>query len=193
MRFYPSPLDALVKRMHPDQSSHPADRASAWNEWVLAGGPAPVLAFIRHKNYTAADDEEILQETLIIAFVKMERGQYEDRDLPFTAFLKKIAWYKIMEASRQGAHQVSLDVIEEVVPSDTDEHEAPDLWQEHRTMRAAMGKLPPRRSCVMLMYKNGYHTGEIARMLQISEDLVRKEKSLGLRQLRETFVLACAS
>jgi len=33
--------------------------------------------------------EEILQDTLIIAYVKVERGQYQDRNLPFTAFLKK--------------------------------------------------------------------------------------------------------
>jgi DNA-directed RNA polymerase specialized sigma24 family protein len=36
----------------------------------------------------------------------------------------------------------------------------------------------------MLMYENGYSTAEIADQLGIREDLVRKEKSLGLRELR---------
>ena len=130
------------------------------------------------------DDEEILQETLIIAYVKVERGEYQDRNLPFTAFLKKIAWYKIMEASRKYKGQVPLEEFYEVLAEESEAHERVDQWKEHEALYRALQALPPRRARVMFLYEEGYTTAEIAQQLEIKEELVRKEKSLGLRQLR---------
>lgn len=177
-------VQPLVQRLLPSTNSDGADRARAWNEWLLAGGYEPVLKFIRWSNGTNTEDEEILQETLIIAFVKVERGHYQDRNLPFTAFLKKIAWYKIMEASRKEAGMIPLDDLYEVVSEDHHEHERVEYWKEHEVLESALSHLPPRRSHIMLMYENGFSTAEIADQLGIREDLVRKEKSLGLRELR---------
>jgi len=184
----------LVQRLLPMSNPDAADRARAWNEWLSAGGYEPVLKFIRWSNGTTADDEEILQETLIIAYVKVERGLYEDRNLPFTAFLKKIAWYKIMEASRRDAGIVPLDDLYEVIAEDHHDHERVEFWKEHELLQSALAQLPPRRSRIMLLYEYGYSTAEIAEQLNIREDLVRKEKSLGLRQLRnDPAVAAIAS
>ena len=184
----------LVQRLLPSQNPDRADRARAWNEWLSAGGYEPVLKFIRWSNGTATDDEEILQETLIIAYVKVERGQYQDRNLPFTAFLKKIAWYKIMEASRKDVGLIPLDDLYEFVAEDRHEHERVDYWKEYELLESALAHLPPRRCRIMLLYENGYSTAEIAEQLGIREDLVRKEKSLGLRQLRsDPAVAAIAS
>ena len=177
-------VQLLTQHLLPSVTPSPADRASAWNEWLTSGGDEPVLKFIRWSNGTNTDDEEILQETLIIAYVKVERGQYQDRNLPFTAFLKKIAWYKIMEASRKEAGLIPLDDLYEVVSEDHHEHERVEFWKEHESLQAALAQLPPRRSRIMLLYEYGYSTSEIAEQLDIREDLVRKEKSLGLRQLR---------
>ncbi|MBE2184319.1 MAG: RNA polymerase sigma factor [Anaerolineae bacterium] len=194
MRSDYAEIEKVVKRLLPVNNADAADRHLAWSEWILQGGHEPVLRFIRFKNGTRADDEEILQETLILGYQKVEAGQYEDRNLPFTAFLKKIAWYKIMEASRQGAHEVSFENFIDL-PSDehTHEHEQAEFWKEYESLRAAMGELPTRRATIVSMYEHGYSTGEIAKMLNIREDLVRKEKSLGLRQLREHMPLAQAS
>jgi RNA polymerase sigma factor (sigma-70 family) len=177
-------LQLLVQRLLPSVNPDVEDRSRAWNEWLSSGGYEPVLKFIRWSNGTNTDDEEILQETLIVAYVKVERGQYQDRNLPFTAFLKKIAWYKIMEASRKEAGFIPLDDMYEIVAEDHHEHECVDYWKEHESLQTALSHLPPRRSHIMLMYENGYSTAEIADQLDIREDLVRKEKSLGLRQLR---------
>lgn len=174
------PVQRLLPSVNPDIS----DRSQAWNEWFSSGGFEPVLKFIRWSNGTNTDDEEILQETLIIAYVKVERGQYQDRNLPFTAFLKKIAWYKIMEASRKETGVIPLDDLYEVVAEDHHEHERVEFWKEHELLKTALSQLPPRRSHIMLLYEYGYSTAEIAERLEIREDLVRKEKSLGLRQLR---------
>ena len=54
-----------------------------------------------------------------------------------------------------------------------------------RMLRTALGELPPRRSRIVMLYEDGYSTAEIASALGIREALVRKEKSLGLRQLRQ--------
>jgi RNA polymerase sigma factor (sigma-70 family) len=178
----------------PSNNADPRDRICAWNEWLTQGGSDPVLSFIRWSNGTSTDDEEILQETLILAYVKVERGEYQDRSVPFTAFLKKIAWYKIMEASRRGVGQVSLDDLYETLIEDDGSHEQVEYWKEHEALRRAFAQLPLRRARVMALYEAGYSTAEIAAQLGIREELVRKEKSLGLRQLRNTIdTMAIAS
>lgn len=181
----PVSLHSLVQQMLPSRNDDPADRIRAWNEWLSFGGSDPVLKFIRWSNGTTTDDEEILQDTLILGYLKVERGEYQDRNLPFTAFLKKIAWYKIMEASRKYAGQVPLDDFYEVLAEEAEDHERAEHWKEHEALYQALAQLPPRRARVMLLYEDGYSTAEIAQQLAIKEELVRKEKSLGLRQLRD--------
>ncbi len=176
----------LIPRLNPSRE----DRALAWNQWWSAGGAEPVRKFIRWSNGTSTDDEEILQETLVTAYLKVERGAYEHRDVPFTAFLKKIAWYKILEASRRYAHQVPLDDVEEVVEADNFTAEQVERWKEYEALQAALTTLPNRRSNILLLYEDGYTTAEIADQLRIREELVRKEKSLGLKQLRQQVAIA---
>lgn len=183
----------LVQRMLPSNTADARSRALAWNEWVAVGGCEPLRRFIRWKNGTATEDDEILQETLITAYIKMERGHYEDRNLPFTAWLKRIAWHKIMEASRRERGQVPLGDLQEYTPDERNEHEWVELWKERDALSSALAKLPPRRSHIIQLYHHGYATAEIAKLLCITEELVRKEKSLGLRQLRHDAVLAKAS
>ena len=179
-----------VRRLIPGLNPNREDRALAWNQWWSAGGAEPVLKFIRWSNGTSTEDEEILQETLVTAYLKVERGAYEHRDVPFTAFLKKIAWFKILEASRRYVHQVPLDEVEEVVEDDDHPSEYAEQWKEHEALKIALDALPKRRSNILLLYETGYTTAEIADHLSIREELVRKEKSLGLKQLRQQVALA---
>jgi RNA polymerase sigma factor (sigma-70 family) len=180
------PLDPSVRRLLPSHNPDAADRAHAWSDWYHEGGSAPVLKFIRWANGTRTEDEEILQETLIVAYTKVEQGLYEHRDVPFSAFLKKIAWFKIMEAARRRSDHVSLDdLVDDHVADEHDRHAAVESWKEQEALSTALRQLPPRRSHIVLMYERGYSTAEIAQQLGIREALVRKEKSLGLRQLRQ--------
>ncbi len=187
-----TPISADVRFLIPSFNPEKEARVSAWNDWLLEGGSAPVLKFIRWSNGTNADDDEILQETLLTAYIKVEAGQYEDRSIPFTAFLKKIAWYKIMEASRRDAGSVSIDDMCEFITEESGDHERVEDWREQQALERALVKLPPRRSKIILLYEHGYSTSEIAVRLGIREELVRKEKSLGLRQLRENVMLQLA-
>jgi len=191
--YLPTPLPQdrlieLVRRLQPINTQDARERADAWNDWLLAGGAEPVRRFIRWSNGTAVEDEEILQETLIVAYLKVERGQYQERNLPFTAFLKKIAHYKIMEASRIGQRQIALEAIGERIDLselDTSGQEQVEHWVEHGHMRWALEQLTPRRRRIILMYELGYSTAEIAAYYNIRAELVRKEKSLAIRQLRD--------
>ncbi len=182
----------VVKRLLPSSNPDREDRASAWNQWIGSGGAEPVRKFIRWSNGTDMDDDEILQDALITAYIKVEGGDYHVRDVPFTAYVKKIAWYKILEASRRNAGQMPLDdaveVADEVNPT-----EHVDFWREYEALHSALAELPARRSRVILLYENGYSTAEIAQQLAIKEELVRKEKSLGLRQLKDKMALAIAN
>ncbi len=183
-------LSELTRKLQPAYTPDACERAQAWDEWLLAGGAEPVRRFIRWANATAVEDDEILQETLLLAYRKVERGQYQDRSLPFTAFLKKIAHYKIKEASRAGWRQIALEAIEDLAADSEGGAgwialERAERWIEYDRVHQALDRLSPRRRRIILMYEIGYTTTEIAAHCQIRPDLVRKEKSLALRRLRE--------
>lgn len=193
MHVCPRPAGEHLWRLLPSLNPDPHDRALAWDTWLSGGGADPVLKFIRWSNGTATEDDEILQDAIITAYEKVELGEYELRDVPFTAFVKKIAWYKIMEAARRHARHVPLDDAVDVPDDDHVATERVEFWREHEALQGALKDLPPRRSRVLLLYEDGFTTSEIARQLSIREDLVRKEKSLGLRQLRDSIAPAVGS
>lgn len=192
MHLFTPPAGDVVKRLLPTTNPDREDRASAWNQWIGSGGAEPVRKFIRWSNGTDMEDDEILQDALITAYIKVERGDYQPRDVPFTAYVKKIAWYKIMEAARRNAGQLPLEDASDV-PEEDNPTERVDFWREYEALHSALAELPPRRSRVILLYENGYTTAEIAQHLAIKEELVRKEKSLGLRQLKDKMALAIAT
>jgi DNA-directed RNA polymerase specialized sigma24 family protein len=178
-------MDGMICRLLPASNPDACDRRRAWDEWLLQGGAEPVLRFIRFSNGTREDDDEILQETLQTGFEKVEGGQYEDRSLPFTAFLKGIARYKILEAARRGQRERPLEQADDSPAGETQKaRERADLWKERECLRGALAALPARRALVLLLGEWGYDTHEIAALLRIRADLVRKEKSLALRHLR---------
>lgn len=188
---YYHPSDSLVRRMLPAHNTDWRDRSQAWQDFIDQGGLDRVRDFIRQKNYIGLDEDDLLQETLITAYLKIEAGQYEDRELAFSGFLKKIASFKILEAlrGRSGANSkpntMQLDDLAELLGEVPAEHEQADHYLENRAMECTMRQMSPRRRHILALYGSGYDTAEIAERLGIREDLVRKEKSLALRALRE--------
>lgn len=187
MHSYFHPTDALVKRMLPAHNPDWRDRSQAWHDFIDQGGCDRVREFIRQKNYVGLDEDDILQETLITAYLKIEADQYQDRDLAFSGFLKKIAGYKVLEALRgwRSRAGVPLDDYAELLGEVPPEHARTDIYLESEVLECALKAMPPRRRQIIALYESGYETDEIAERLGIREDLVRKEKSLGLRALRE--------
>jgi RNA polymerase sigma factor (sigma-70 family) len=178
--------DPRVLRLLPACNPNPHDRLRAWNELVDAGLWDQLRRFIQYHNRTAAADEDILQDTLLLAWAKVENGEYEYRSKPFTAYLKAIAGYKLLEAARERFH-ADVDDYAEALPDPSAELAPPEQFVADGPLRAALGALPPRRRDVLLLSELYEFSGEeIAARFHIRADLVRKDKSLALQQLRRT-------
>src|SRR5258708_37564139 len=115
MMVQPESDEALVRRLLPSANRDPTDRAHAWTEWqVSIGGPA-VLKFVRLSNNTAELDEDILQDAMLTAYVKVERGHSQHRaGIPSTAYVKGIARNKIREARRRNRRWAPLEEVANV-------------------------------------------------------------------------------
>jgi RNA polymerase sigma-70 factor (ECF subfamily) len=130
---------------------------------------------------------DILQESLVTAYVEVERGRYQPRDgVPFAAYVKGIARNKIREARRRNRRAVPLDDLPDAVfVADGD---SPESAVERREQRAflheGLSQLPQSRRLVMERYLKGHSTTEIASALNMSVDAVRQHKCRGLRSLR---------
>ena len=189
MKSRPESDEALVKRLLPNTNPDRIDRAQAWPEWQVSFGETAVLNFIRAKNNTTEPDEDILQDSMLTAFLGVERGCYECRDgVPFTAYVKGIARNKIREARRRERYCTTLEelnyapgLLVERQTESTVEHR-----EQHRTLHDRLVELPPQRRQVLERILRGESTAEIAAEMAITKDLVRQHKCRGLRTLRRT-------
>ncbi|MBI3243800.1 MAG: sigma-70 family RNA polymerase sigma factor [Chloroflexi bacterium] len=192
MRSYLPSDEALVKRLLPDVNPDPQDRTHAWNEWHACVGNESVLKFIRARNDTAEPDEDILQDALITAYLEVERGRYEYREgIPFTAYVKGIAWNKIREARRRTYRPHRFfetgEVPEEYLPADSDQRQLEDVFeraQEHEALQHGLAQLPASRRQVLERYIQGERMAEIAEALEITEELARQHKRRALVSLQ---------
>ncbi|MBL8147431.1 MAG: sigma-70 family RNA polymerase sigma factor [Anaerolineae bacterium] len=176
--------DPLTCRLLPQINADAADRHSAWSEYLAAGPQQKLAQYIAFHNHTATADEDILQETLVVAYVKVEAGEYAAGSAPFVAWLKAIARFKILEAARH--HEFApLEDFEELLPDSRAEQHGVDGLHLRSELASALDALPARRKDIVLLSELlDYSSDEIAAMLHIRADLVRKDKSLALQQLR---------
>jgi RNA polymerase sigma-70 factor (ECF subfamily) len=188
MRSRPESDEAFVKRLLPSTNPDPAQRADAWNEWQSRIGKESVLKFIRLYNNTAELDEDILQDSLLTAYLEVERGRYERRaGIPFTAYVKGIARNKIREARRRQRCWTSLEEIPETSAEPAPRHLelAVEYSEQQRALSHGLSRLPTQRRQVLERYIYGASTAEIAAELSITEELVRQHKCRGLRSLQQ--------
>lgn len=188
MDVRPDSGETLVERLLPHRNNDPHDRALAWQEWYIDIGEISILGFIRAKNDTAEQNADILQETLLTAFLEIERGRYQPRvGVPLTAYIKGIAQNKIREARRRHQRLVPLDdTLEPLLESDQPQPDVQVEQQEQReALNTGLAQLTYGRRQVLERILNGHSTSEIARSLGMTEDVVRQHKSRGLRSLRQ--------
>jgi RNA polymerase sigma factor (sigma-70 family) len=183
----PESDEALIKRLLPSTNQDRADRAQAWAEWHSLGETL-LAGFIRVHNNTAESDDDLLQETLLTAYLGVERGQYQPREgVPFTAYVKGIARNKIREARRRSRPQLSLDEIylkrDGELPRQPEE--ALERHEQQAQVQVGLQQLSGARRQVMLRFLNGESTEAIAQQMALSEALVRQHKCRGLRALKQ--------
>ncbi|MFN8379881.1 MAG: sigma-70 family RNA polymerase sigma factor [Anaerolineae bacterium] len=181
----PSALsDPLTRRLLPQSNSDAEDRHGAWSEYLAAGPLQQLTQYVAYHNHTAIADEDILQETLVVAYTKAEAGEYTAGSAPFVAWLKAIARFKILEAARHHEH-APLDDFEEILPDPRAERRTAEDLHLRAELASALEGLPARRKEIVLLSEMlDYSSDEIAQMLNIRADLVRKDKSLAMQQLR---------
>ena len=192
MKSRPESDEALVMRLHPNTNPDRIDRARAWSEWQVSFGEPAVLNFIRAKNNTREPDEDILQDSMLTAFLGVECGRYECRDgVPFTAYVKGIARNKIREARRRERYCTTLEELNYAPCLDVERQTESTVEhrEQHRTLHDRLGELPPQRRQVLERILRGESTAEIAAEMAITKDLVRQHKCRGLRSLRRTNAL----
>lgn len=176
--------DPLTLRLLPEYNPSALDRRTAWDALLNSDVLQQLKNFIHYRNGTSAADDDILQETLLLAFCKVENGDYRYGEAPFVAYLKAVAGFKILEAARERFH-ASLDDFEEALPDPHAEFISAEPLLAGGPLLTALNDLPPRRRDVLLLAELYDHSGEeIAQRLHIRPDLVRKDKSLALQQLR---------
>jgi RNA polymerase sigma factor (sigma-70 family) len=183
----PESDEALINRLLPSTNFDPFDRALAWAEWHSLG-EARLAGYIHIHNNTSETDDDLLQETLLTAFLGVERGQYQPREgVPFTAYVKGIARNKIREARRRSRTLLSLD---EIYPQRNGEvqRQPEEVLEQHEQkaqLRERLNHLTATRRQVIVHFLNGESTGAIAQQLALSEALVRQHKCRGLRVLKQ--------
>jgi RNA polymerase sigma factor (sigma-70 family) len=183
----PESDEALIKRLLPSTNQNQDERALAWDEWHSLG-EARLAGYIHIHNNTAETDEDLMQETLLTAYLGVERGQYQPREgVPFSAYVKGIARNKIREARRRSRPQLSLDEIYLKQESELERQPERVLeWHEQQAqVRYGLKQLSGARRQVMVRFLNGESTEAIAEQMSLSEALVRQHKCRGLRTLKQ--------
>jgi RNA polymerase sigma factor (sigma-70 family) len=183
----PESDETLIQRLLPSTNQDPYDRALAWAEWH-SQGEARLAGYIRVHNNTTETDEDLMQETLLTAYLGVERGQYQPREgVPFTAYVKGIARNKIREARRRSRPQLSLEEIYLKPDSEVQRQPEESLAgrEQQAQVREGLKQLSEARRQVMVRFLNGESTEMIAQQMALSEALVRQHKCRGLRVLKQ--------
>lgn len=180
--------EALIRRLIPDSNPNRQDRSAAWAEWQSSIGIPALERFLRARNNTHEADDDIMQDTLLAAYLGVENGTYRPRDgVPFAAYVVGIARNKIREARRRDRRRVDLD--EDWEPRVESLQRLPERHleqcEQRDLLRSGLSRLPTTRRSVLEYYLSGASTGEIARSLAMSEELVRQHKCRGLRALQQ--------
>lgn len=183
--------EALSRRILPESNPDRQDRASAWAEWQERSGSIILERFVRARNNTREADEDIIQESLLTAYLGVEGGRYQPRaGVPFAAYVVGIARNKIREARRRERRLVDLDEDREesdlrlASSAQRQPERAIERREQHEALYSGLSRLPAARRQVLERYLAGASTGEIAGQLSISEELVRQHKCRGLRSLQ---------
>lgn len=181
----------ILMRILPRFNDDRSDRAMAWSEWQESCGGHILMRFVRARNNTRETDDDIIQDTLLTAYLGVESERYQPREgVPFAAYVIGIARNKIREARRRERHLTDLDEREEEIglPGKISMQRQPERVIERREQREqisnGISRLPEARRQVLESYLAGASTGEIAGRMAISEELVRQHKCRGLRALQ---------
>ena len=146
----------------------------------------PIYRFCLSRTGTAHDAEDLVSDVFVKALQSIDR--YQDRGLPFVAFLYRIARNAAIDRSRTLKQPFSFDgLLVEPASKQNVEAEA-SLAVEKTILLAALSRLKPEhRDVITMRFIEGYAALEVAQLLGKTEGAIRTLQHRALERLREEF------
>ena len=145
-----------------------------------------IYRFCLARTGSAHDAEDLVADVFVKALQSLDR--YQDRGLPFAAFLYRIARNAAIDRVRVLKQPLSVDsLLTEPASGQNVESEA-TLGVERSILLAALTRLKPdHREVIVLRFIEGYAAVEVAAMLGRTEGAVRTLQHRALDRLRREF------
>ena len=146
----------------------------------------PIYRFCLARTGTAHDAEDLTADVFVKALQSIDR--YQDRGLPFAAFLYRIARNAAIDRARTVKQPLSVDgLLAEPAAKQNVEAEA-TLAVEKSILTAALTRLKSEhRDVVVLRFIEGYSALEVAALLGKTEGAIRTLQHRALDRLRREF------
>ncbi len=146
----------------------------------------PIYRFCLARTGTAHDAEDLVSDVFVKALQSLDR--YQDRGLPFVAFLYRIARNAAIDRARTLKQPFSFDALL-VEPASKQNVEAEaGLAVEKTILLAALARLKPEhRDVITMRFIEGYAALEVAQFLGKTEGAIRTLQHRALERLRKEF------
>jgi RNA polymerase sigma-70 factor (ECF subfamily) len=143
----------------------------------------PVYRYCLARTGAKVEAEDLVADVFIRAMESLKR--YEDRGLPFVAYLFRIARNAAIDRSRRTRPDMSIDDLVTHPPSGQNVEADAVRHSEQRTLAAALSKLKPDyREVLLLRFVEGYGAADVGRMTGRSEGAVRTLQHRAVERLR---------
>lgn len=144
----------------------------------------PVYRFCLARTASPHEAEDLVGDVFLRTMEAL--GRYQERGLPFLAFLYRVARNAVIDRGRRSRPVVSVEaLLVEPESSHSVESEAARSF-ERDVLVAALARLKPAyREVLLLRLVEGYSAAEAGKLLARSEGAVRTLQHRGLERLRK--------
>ena len=145
-----------------------------------------IYRFCLARTGTSHDAEDLVGDVFVKAMQSLDR--YQDRGLPFAAFLYRIARNAAIDRARTLKQPLSVDgLVTEPASTQNVELEAA-FAVERSILLAALARLKPEhRDVIVMRFIEGYAALEVAKLLGKTEGAIRTLQHRALERLRKEF------
>ena len=145
-----------------------------------------IYRFCLARTGTSHDAEDLTSDVFVKALNSIDR--YQDRGLPFAAFLYRIARNAAIDRSRTLKQPLSVDgLLQEPASKQNVELEAVFAVEKSILMDALTKLKSEHRDVVVMRFIEGYSALEVAQLLGMTEGAIRTLQHRALERLRKEF------
>lgn len=146
----------------------------------------PIYRFCLARTGTSHDAEDLVADVFVKALRSLDG--YQDRGLPFAAFLYRIARNAAIDRSRTLKQPFSFDgLLVEPASKQNVEAEANLAVEKSILLEALTHLKPEHRDVITMRFIEGYAAQEVAQMLGKTEGAIRTLQHRALERLRKEY------